>query len=155
MIRPAQAKDADWIAAIWNAAIANTLVTFTTVPKTQHDIAHMISERSVLVLPDNAGFATYGPFRTGPGYAATAEHTILLAPEVRGQGRGATLLGALMDAARSNGIHVMVAGISGANPGAVRFHARHGFEQTGYMPQVGRKHGQWLDLILMQKILNP
>ena len=153
MIRPAQARDAGWIADIWNDIIADTLVTFTTTPKTPPEIAALIDTRPVLVLPDRGGFATYGPFRSGPGYVRTVEHTIHLAPQVRGAGQGGPLLMALMDHAQTAGHHVMVAGISGANPGAVRFHARHGFAQAGHLPQVGRKAGQWLDLILMQKQL--
>ena len=153
MIRPATASDAAWIAAIWNAVIADTLVTFTTEPKTEALIADMIVSRPVFVLPDRGGFATYGPFRAGPGYAATVEHTILLAPQARGAGQGRALMQTLMDHARSQNLHVMVAGISGANPAAVAFHAALGFDTVAQMPQVGRKAGQWLDLILMQKQL--
>lgn len=154
MMRAATQDDAPWIAQIWNALIADTLVTFTTTPKTQADIAAIINERPVLALPEQGGFATYGPFRAGPGYAATVEHTILLAPQTRGQGRGRALMQALMQHARDAGHHIMVAGISGANPQAVAFHAALGFEQVALMPQVGRKDGQWLDLILMQKRLD-
>ena len=155
VVTQARAADAPWIAAIWNQIIADTLVTFTTTPKAEDDIGRMIDSAPVFVLPDRAGFATYGPFRGGPGYAATAEHTIYLARGAQGQGMGAALMTRLMDHARQSGIRAMVAGISGANAGAVRFHARLGFGTVGTMPGVGYKHGQWLDLILMQKMLNP
>ncbi|MEX0312352.1 MAG: N-acetyltransferase family protein [Tateyamaria sp.] len=153
MIRPATPTDAPWICDIWNGIIAQTHITFTTQRKNIADIETMIADRVVLTLPDKGGFATFGPFRGGPGYAATVEHTILLAEHARGQGQGAILFAALEDEARRSGVHVMVAGISGANPAAVAFHAAQGFEQVGHMPEVGRKDGQWLDLVLMQKRL--
>ena len=101
------------------------------------------------------GYATYGPFRGGPGYAHTCEHTIHLSEQARGQGLGRQLMTHLMDIAARDGKHVMVAGISSAAPASVAFHAALGFVETARMPQVGRKGGQWLDLILMQKILPP
>jgi L-amino acid N-acyltransferase len=146
-------EDAGWIADLWNDIIARTNITFTTVPKTPDAVQEMIAIRPVLVLSDATGFATYGPFRAGPGYAATVEHTILLGQTSRGKGMGRHLLEALQDRALQDGVHVMVAGISGANPGAVEFHAKMGFEVVATMPQVGRKSGAWLDLILMQKVL--
>lgn len=133
--------------------IADTMFTFTTDPKTETAIVEMIRTRPVLVLPDQAGFATYGPFRAGPGYGATVEHSILLAASAQGRGQGRALLTALINHARDAGHHVMVAGISGANPNAVAFHAALGFEPVAHMPEVGRKAGRWLDLILMQKRL--
>ncbi|MFL4471999.1 N-acetyltransferase family protein [Tateyamaria armeniaca] len=153
MIRPATSQDAGWIAALWNAMISETLHTFTTDLKSVADVSEMIRTRPILVLPEDAGFATYGPFRSGPGYAATVEHTILIDPAAQGHGQGRVLMQTLMDHARDAGHHVMVAGISGANPGAVAFHAAMGFDRVAQMPEVGRKHGQWLDLILMQKLL--
>lgn len=155
MIRVARQDDAEWIAKLWNTIITDTLFTFTTVPKSPPEISEIIETRRVLVLSDRAGFATYGPFRGGPGYAATVEHTIILAPIARGAGQGKTLLTALCDRAAADGHHVTVAGISSANPGAVTFHARIGFVEVGRLPEVGRKNGTWLDLILMQKFLNP
>lgn len=155
MIRAANPDDADWIAGIWNGIIADTLITFTTRPKTRVEVEAMIAAQPVLVLADQSGFATYGPFRSGPGYAGTVEHTIYLRPDAQGQGAGRALITALMDHAGAAGLRVMVAGISGANPGAVAFHAALGFEQVGRMTGVGQKSGRTLDLIWMQKRLPP
>lgn len=155
MIRKANPDDAPWIADIWNAVIAETLITFTTTPKSDVEVAQMIATRPVLVLEGAHGFASYGPFRSGPGYAATVEHSVMLAPQARCKGQGRALLGALIQVAQQDAKHVMVAGISSANPEAVAFHAALGFTQVGHLPEVGHKAGQWLDLILMQKLLNP
>ncbi|WP_299282574.1 GNAT family N-acetyltransferase [uncultured Tateyamaria sp.] len=153
MIKPATPEDAQWIADLWNSIITDTLVTFTTIPKTSAEMTSLITDGPVLVLPDAQGFATFGPFRSGPGYAHTVEHSIFLVPHARGKGQGRALMQALMDEARTRGAHVMVGAISGANPRAVEFHTRVGFERVALMPQVGRKAGQWLDLILVQKML--
>ncbi len=157
-IRPAQLGDAEAIAALWNAMIRDTLATFTTQEKTVTGTAALITERQggfwVADLHGLQGFVTYGPFRAGPGYAATVEHTIIVAAPTQGRGTGRMLMQQAIVGAVAQGRHVMVAAISGANSGAASFHARMGFEQTGMMPQVGRKADRWLDLILMQKILS-
>ena len=99
------------------------------------------------------GFATYGPFRTGPGYATTMELSINLTQMARGKGIGGTLLHAIETAAKSNGIKAMIAGVSGANPNAIRFHETHGYTCVGTLPKVGLKFDQTLDLVLLQKLL--
>jgi len=52
------------------------------------------------------------------------------------------------------GVHVLVAAIDGANEASIRFHERLGFEVVGRMPQTGLKFGRWLNLVLMQRILD-
>ncbi len=59
----------------------------------------------------------------------------------------------LFDSARARDKHVMVACITAENRAGLAFHQRMGFEQTGFMPEVGRKFGRWLDLAIMQKRL--
>ena len=158
MIRLARARDAAAIATLWNHFIAETTVTFTTEPKTEADLRALIDERSAafLVAEDAGtllGFATYGAFRSGPGYAASAEHSVMLSAAGQGRGLGRTLLGALEQQAAQNGIHVLIAGVSGENHAAIAFHRRMGFVETARMPQVGRKFDRWLDLVCLQKIL--
>lgn len=138
--------------------IRNSLATFTTEEKQLPALRQMIEARSgaFWVAVDGEaglGFVTYGPFRGGPGYLATVEHTVIVAPQAQGSGVGKRLIEKAISEAQQAGHHVMVAAISSANPQAVRFHKALGFVQTAHMPEVGRKAGQWLDLILMQKAL--
>ena len=158
MIRAAQPSDASAIAAIWNEMIRTSLATFTTLEKSTAEVEEMIQTRpkAFWVSEDSQinGFATFGPFRAGPGYGATLEHTVILADPARGKGLGRALMAQVETAARLERAHVLVAGISSANPGAMGFHAQLGFIETARMPQVGRKDGQWLDLIFMQKTIS-
>ena len=48
----------------------------------------------------------------------------------------------------------MVGGIDADNATSLRFHERLGFVEVARMPQVGRKFDRWLDLVLVQLILN-
>lgn len=159
MIRPARAEDAAAIAALWNAMIRDTLATFTTVEKTPDDITALIAARAgAFWISDPgaglAGFMTFGPFRAGPGYARTVEHSIIVAPASQGQCLAARLMQAGEDGARALGHHIMIAAISSENPRALRFHHRLGYRQVGHLTEVGQKAGRWLDLILMQKNLS-
>jgi phosphinothricin acetyltransferase len=156
-IRAATPNDAAMIADIWNGIIRDPVITFTTEEKTDQSILQLLESQPVLVADEGnqvSGFATYGAFRAGPGYSHTGEVTIHLAPNARGRGGGRNLMQTLLDQARNDGIHAMVAGVSAKNPAAIRFHQALGFAEVARMPEVGRKAGQWLDLVLLQKLLN-
>jgi L-amino acid N-acyltransferase YncA len=159
-VRPAEGRDAPAVAALWNHAIRDTLITFNTEEKSETDVAAEIAARRSLFLVAEtgggfAGFATSGPFRANPGYARTHEHAIMLIGAARGQGLGRALLVALEENARAAGIHVLVAAVSSANPGAVEFHQRMGFVHAGTFREVGRKWDRWLGAIFLQRILAP
>ena len=161
MIRIATWADAAAIVEIWNPYIHKTTATFTTDEKTADAIgqniqarldegkAFFVAEQGGAIL----GFATYFQFRSGPGYAHTMEHTVILSPSACGQGVGGMLVKALEDHARDAGVHSLVAAISGENPQAIRFHEQRGFSLVAKIPETGFKFGRWMDLILMQKRL--
>jgi phosphinothricin acetyltransferase len=161
MIRPAEPRDLAAIMAFWNPMIRNTTVTFSSEEKTPEGLTRMIADRRAagaeFLVAEEAGqvlgLATYAQFRGGNGYAHAMEHTIILAPEAQGRGLGRALMTALERHARAAGAHVLVAGVSAENAAGIAFHAAVGFTETGRMPEVGRKFGRWLDLVLMQKTL--
>ena len=155
MIRSATAADAPAIAAIWNAAIRDTTITFNPVEKTEDEVA-ALTANACLVWEDAGqvlGFARYFQFRGGEGYRFTVENTVMLHPDGHGRGGGRALMMALCEHAKAAGMHSMFAGCSGENPGAVRFHAALGFETVATLPEVGFKFGRWIDLVLMRKRL--
>ncbi len=157
-IRQARMDDAAEICAITNAMIRDTVITFTTKERSEAEIAADIALRwrafQVAESDDKVvGFASFFPFRHGPGYARTRELTIHMADNSRRRGLGRALLQSLEQVAVEQGVHVLVAGISGANPQGIAFHAACGYDEVGRMAEVGFKAGQKLDLVLMQKIL--
>lgn len=162
IIRAAHAGDAPAICAIWNPFILSGFVTFNAAPHDPETIRALLAARSavghgflVAEGPQGGvlGFATYGPFRRGVGYAHAVEHTVMLAPGNSGRGVGRTLMTQLEVHARAGGQHVMMAGISACNAPGLAFHDALGYRRVGYLPEVGFKHGQWLDLVLMHKLL--
>ena len=117
--------------------------------RTQKNFGFYVAEA-----PDRiAGFATYGPFRNGPGYAKTMEHSIFLNPDERGKGTGKALLKTLEDHGRAAGVHCFIAGLSAENINAISFHTAIGYDKVANIKQAGFKFGRWHDLVLMQKLL--
>lgn len=161
-IREATAGDAAAIEAIWTPVILGSAATFNAVPRSAADIAAIIAARQTeghafLVAEAEGrvrGFASYGQFRAGIGYARTMEHTVVLDTDMHGRGLGRGLLAALEDHARRAGVHSMIAGVSGENPAGLAFHAALGYRTVAVLPQVGFKFGRWMDLHLMQKLLD-
>jgi phosphinothricin acetyltransferase len=161
-IRDATETDLPGVLAIYNEVIAHSTAVFTTDPVGLDDRREWWKARvklgyPVLVATDESGvlgFATFGDFRAWPGYRHTVEHSVHVRADRRGQGIGRSLIEALFPIATRLGKHVMVAGIDAANPGSIRLHVRLGFERVGVMPQVGCKFGRWLDLVLLQRMLD-
>ena len=157
ILRDATGADAGAIATIWNREIRDGVSTFNTIEKELGALKAAIASEAVFKVVEDAdavlGFATFGPFRGGPGYVHSMEHTIYLAEDARGRGVGRMLMAALQEEARARDIHVLVAGVGSENAAGIAFHTRLGFVEVGRMPQIGRKFGRWMDLVLLQKML--
>lgn len=153
------------VTELYNALVETTTVAWTDERQTLDErLAWFERQRDdgypVLVADDGSqvvGFTAYGSFRGSgkwPGYRYTVEHTIHVAETHWCSGVGRRLLEALIDRARNAGIHVMVGAVDGANVDSIRFHERLGFVEVARMPEVGRKFGCWLDLVLVQRTIS-
>ena len=162
MIRPAEVQDARSIMDIWNLVISTTTHNFSSTLKTQEGVAAQIADHWAAghgiwvaeLAGEVVGFASYGQFRGGNGYARCMEHSVHLTEAARGKGLGRALMTVLEDHARQGGAHQMIGGISGENTAGQAFHAALGYAPIARIPQAGWKWGRYLDLVLMQKMLS-
>jgi phosphinothricin acetyltransferase len=102
------------------------------------------------------GFGYYAQFRARSAYRFTAEDSVYVRDSVRGQGVGKALVAALLAHAAAAGFTQMLAVIGDSeNTGSIGVHASLGFQPAGTMRKVGYKFGRWLDVVTMQKSLEP
>lgn len=165
IVRDATNLDIPAIVELYNALIPTTTVAWTEALQSVEDREFGLrsrnprdfpywSLRTTVQLSDFAHTATFGGAGMWPGYSQTAEHTIHVGEAHWGSWVGRALLNELVIRAKSAGLHVLVGAIDSTNTGSIEFHSRVGFVEVARMPQVGHKFGRWLDLVLMQRILD-
>ena len=102
------------------------------------------------------GFAYASPWRPKSAYRHTVEDTVYLSPGCTGRGIGSALLGTLLAGCAAADARQVIAVIADTGSDAsAALHRRFGFTQAGLLSGVGRKHGRWIDTLLMQKDLEP
>ena len=149
------------ILAIYNHAVVNTTAIWNDVVVDLENRRQWWRGRTeagfpILVAVEGSGvlgYASFAPFRPFDGYRQTVEHSVYVAEGARRRGVASALLQALEDRARAQGMHVILGGIAAGNDASIRLHEKHGFVETGRMPEVGQKFGRFLDLVFMQKVL--
>jgi L-amino acid N-acyltransferase len=162
-IRDAIETDMVAVLDIYNDAVLTTTAVWNETPRTQDQqyewfVAKRAQQHPVLVAVvdgDVAGFCSYGPFRAWYGYRYTVENSVYVSERHRGRGIAGRLLAALIERARAQGLHTMVAGIEARNEVSIRLHERAGFTRAGVLREVGYKFDRWLDLVFMERKLEP
>ena len=157
-IRTYRDTDASAIREIINDSILNTSHNYDYHPKTLEEVQQLFAEKIRDGFPiligevegQVLGYATYGKFRAKPGYSKTLEHSIYLNEKAQGKGLGSEMMRKLIEIAKEQGYHMMIAGMDSENLGSYRFHERLGFRETARMPEVSFKFGKWLTLVFMQ-----
>jgi len=161
LIRRAQPDDAESVAAIYAYHVAHGTASFDIAPRTGPEIAAKIADCNargwpfLVAVQDRrlVGYAYATQFRDRPAYASTCENSIYLDPTAIGQGLGALLLAALIEASERAGFRQMIAVVGGAEPASIALHRKLGFREAGRMTSVGRKQGRWLDTVYLQLTL--
>jgi phosphinothricin acetyltransferase len=162
-IRDAVLADFDQITAIYNEILTNSTAIYNDRPATREDrIAWWRGRQKqgypMLVATGGsriAGFATFGDFRSWPGYRFTVEGTVHIDSGSRGQGIGTELLKTLIVRAKALGKHTMIAGVDSENAASLRFLERLGFQRVGRLQEVGFKFNRFLNLVFLQYWITP
>jgi phosphinothricin acetyltransferase len=162
-VRDATAADLPAITAIYGHHVLHGAGTFEEVPPSEAEMAgRMAAVQQAgfawLVATDEAGavlgYGYYAPFRPRSAYRYTAENSVYVRDDIRGQGVGKALVAELLARAEAKGIRQMVAVIGDSeNAGSIGLHASLGFRQVGVLKAVGLKFGRWVDVVQMQKAL--
>ena len=162
LIRPSHEQDLAAITAIYAHHVLHGTGTFETEAPS---LADMTARRAdvlakglpYLVAEDQGqvlGFAYCNWFKPRPAYRFSAEDSIYLAPDASRRGLGRALLAELAARAEAAGIRKLIAVIGdSANLGSVGVHRSVGFEHVGLLKSCGWKFDQWLDVVLMEKVL--
>lgn len=161
-LRDAESADLDTITEIHNHAVVHTTAIWNEDAVDRADRAAWLADRTargypVIVAADETGvvgYASYAQWRPHSGYRHTVEHSVYVRGDQQGRGIGTTLMTALIERARADGMHVMIGGIESGNTASIALHERLGFREVGRMPQVGAKFGRWLDLSMLQLVLD-
>jgi phosphinothricin acetyltransferase len=156
----AMSDDAAAIRDIYNAEVVGSTVTFDMVPRTMEQQRVWLAEHSgvhpAIVAVDAgqvAGFASLSPYRSRPAYSTTVEDSVYVDRSWRGQGVGRLLLSELVDLAAIHGFHAIMARIVGGHGASIALHRACDFDLVGIEREVGRKFNQWLDVALMQRLV--
>jgi phosphinothricin acetyltransferase len=159
-IRRAELDDAEAIRTIYNLQVEASTVTFDLRPRSVEEQRAWIGARAgahaALVAEIDGtivGFGSLSPYRDRPGYATTVEDSVYVEPDRQGEGVGRALLAGLVDTARDHGFHTVMARVVGGHEASMALHLGLGFEVVGTEREVGRKHGRWLDVVLLQRML--
>ena len=161
-IRPAAPADIPEIQAIYAHHVLNGAGTFEEVPPSVEEMlarfdAIVARGWSFLVATDATGvlgFAYFSQIRERSAYRYTAENSIYVRDDVRGQGVGKALVQRTLVDAESVGFRQMVAVIGDSdNVGSIGVHATLGFQRTGVLRASGLKFGRWIDTVYMQRAL--
>ncbi len=161
-VREANVGDAAAVAEIYTPYVLDSTATFESDPPDVEEWGRRIAEAvernyPFVIVEDGAarivafGFAQrYGP---RIGYRYSVETTTFVRHDSLGRGIGTVVVGALVDACAARGYRQAFAVIAASEPASVVVHARAGYRPVGTLTAAGWKHGQWLDVFLMQRPL--
>jgi L-amino acid N-acyltransferase YncA len=163
IVSPASSADMAVVAGIFAHYVTDSVATFEEVVPTVADWQARLADLSAKGWPflvariggELVGYAYASPWRPKPAYRYTVEDSVYLAPGWTGRGVGRALLERLLHACQQAGARQVVAVIADTGSDAsAALHRRLGFTDAGRLAEVGRKHGRWIDTVLLQRALS-
>ncbi|HEY3202100.1 MAG TPA: GNAT family N-acetyltransferase [Thermoanaerobaculia bacterium] len=146
----------DWaeVRRIYGEGIATGNATMETEPplweawdKTHRSDCRLVARSGEKVL----GWAALSPVSERCVYGGVAEVSVYVSSEAQGRGIGKVLLQRLIRASEDAGIWTLQAGIFPENAASIAIHERCGFRLVGVRERLGKLHGIWRDVALLER----
>jgi L-amino acid N-acyltransferase YncA/ubiquinone/menaquinone biosynthesis C-methylase UbiE len=156
LIRPMRAADATGVLAVYQAGLDTGRASFETTAPAWEEFDAGKLPRHRYVAADTAtgrvlGWAAASQVSGRCVYAGVIEHSVYVDPARHGQGIGGALLQALVESAEDAGIWTVQSGVFPENTASLRLHERTGFRVVGTRERLGRHHGTWRDVLLLER----
>ncbi len=159
-IRDAGEADAAAIVTIYNQGIADRIATLETEERTPEERKQWLAARGprhpVLVAELDGtvvGWGSLNQFNPRKAYDFVAEFSVYVERAWRGKGVGGGLLRALIARAKQLDYHKLVLSAFPWNAAGMALYQRYGFRTVGIYKEQGLLDGEWVDTIIMEKIL--
>ena len=164
-IRDATPEDAAAICRIYNQGIQDRVATLETEERTPEERRAWLAARGprhpVLVAEgptadgsEVVGWGSLNVFNPRRAYDHVADFSLYIERAWRGRGVGRRLLDALIARARALRYHKLVLSAFPFNEAGMQVYRRAGFREVGTYREQGLLDGQWVDTIIMEKILD-
>ncbi|MEV0400551.1 N-acetyltransferase family protein [Actinoallomurus sp. NPDC050550] len=151
-MRPEHAAE---VLKIYQRGIDSGDATFeTTAPTWEVFDAAKLPDHRLVAVDDNGrvlGWTAVVPVSDRCAYAGVVEHSIYVHPDAQGQGIGWALLTALLASTDAAGIWTVQSGIFPENTASLALHAKADFRVIGTRERIGRHHGRWRDVVLIER----
>ncbi|GGQ39945.1 MULTISPECIES: GNAT family N-acetyltransferase [Streptomyces] len=148
-------EHAEQVLAIYQAGIDEGNATFEArAPEwTAFDKAKLPGHRFVALGPDGRvlGWVAASAVSDRCAYVGVVEHSVYVHPGARGRGVARGLLEALIASTETAGIWTIQSGIFPENTASLALHERAGFRVIGTRERIGRHHGAWRDVVLLER----
>jgi L-amino acid N-acyltransferase YncA len=154
-VAPMHDEHAHQVLEIYRLGIATGNATFETEPPdwARFTASRLPEHRFVALDADGTilGWIACSPVSDRCVYAGVVEHSVYVHPDARGHGVGRTLLDALIGSTEAAGIWTIQSGIFPENTASLALHTACGFRTVGTRERVGRHHGTWRDVVLVER----
>jgi L-amino acid N-acyltransferase YncA len=153
-IVPMTASHAEQVLAIYQAGIDEGNATFeTSAPSWEKFDTGRLGAHRFVALARSAvvGWIAVSAVSDRCVYAGVVEHSVYVHPQARGRGAGRSLLDALVASTEAAGIWTIQSGIFPENAASLALHKSAGFRVVGTRERLGRHHGRWRDVVLIER----
>lgn len=153
-VEPMTKVHADAVLAIYQAGIDEGDATFETrAPDWAKFSASRLAAHRYVAIGDSgvAGWVAASPVSDRCVYRGVVEHSVYVLADARGQGVGRLLLDTLIASTEAAGIWTIQSGVFPENTASLALHNRAGFRVVGTRERLGRHHGRWRDVVLIER----